>query len=71
MLGVNEYDKMFFRDVSYSESLKEFSLEEINDEVKDQFKDLMKVFEENFKDEIKGVEFFSYFILVVVLIGDE
>lgn len=35
MLGVNEYDKMFFRDVSYSESLKEFSLEEINDEVKD------------------------------------
>lgn len=31
----------------------------------------MKVFEENFKDEVKGVEFFNYFILVVVLIGDE
>ncbi|PUD77502.1 molecular chaperone HtpG, partial [Helicobacter pylori] len=71
MPGVNEYDKTPFRDASHSESLKELGLEEINDEVKDQFKDLMKAFEENLKDEIKGVELSSHLTSAVALIGDE
>ncbi|WRE29269.1 molecular chaperone HtpG [Helicobacter pylori] len=71
MLGVNEYDKTPFRDASHSESLKELGLEEIHDEVKDQFKDLMKAFEENLKDEIKGVELSSHLTSAVALIGDE
>ncbi|QQX46232.1 molecular chaperone HtpG [Helicobacter pylori] len=71
MPGVNEYDKTPFRDASHSESLKELGLEEIHDEVKDQFKDLMKAFEENLKDEIKGVELSSHLTSAVALIGDE
>ncbi len=71
MPGVNEYDKTPFKDASHSESLKELGLEEINDEVKDQFKDLMKAFEENLKDEIKGVELSSHLTSAVALIGDE
>ncbi len=71
MPGVNEYDKTPFRDASHSESLKELGLEEINDEIKDQFKDLMKAFEENLKDEIKGVELSSHLTSAVALIGDE
>ncbi|MGL2723801.1 molecular chaperone HtpG [Helicobacter pylori] len=71
MPGVNEYDKTPFRDASHSESLKELGLEEINDEVKEQFKDLMKAFEENLKDEIKGVELSSHLTSAVALIGDE
>ncbi|RVY17267.1 molecular chaperone HtpG [Helicobacter pylori] len=71
MPGVNEYDKTPFRDASHSESLKELGLEEINDEVKDRFKDLMKAFEENLKDEIKGVELSNYLTSAVALIGDE
>ncbi|MUU59938.1 molecular chaperone HtpG [Helicobacter pylori] len=71
MPGVNEYDKTPFRDASHSESLKELGLEEIRDEVKDQFKDLMKAFEENLKDEIKGVELSSHLTSAVALIGDE
>ncbi|WP_120908791.1 molecular chaperone HtpG [Helicobacter pylori] len=71
MPGVNEYDKTPFRDASHSESLKELSLEEIRDEVKDQFKDLMKAFEENLKDEIKGVELSNHLTSAVALIGDE
>ncbi|GLP22896.1 chaperone protein HtpG [Helicobacter pylori] len=71
MPGVNEYDKTPFRDASHSESLKELGLEEINDEVKDQFKDLMKAFEENLKDEIKGVELSNHLTSAVALIGDE
>lgn len=46
-------------------------MEEINDEVKDQFKDLMKAFEENLKDEIKGVELSNHLTSAVALIGDE
>lgn len=71
MPGVNEYDKTPFRDASHSESLKELGLEEIHDEVKNQFKDLMKAFEENLKDEIKGVELSSHLTSAVALIGDE
>ncbi|GAA7953487.1 molecular chaperone HtpG [Helicobacter pylori] len=71
MPGVNEYDKTPFKDASHSESLKELGLEEINDEIKDQFKDLMKAFEENLKDEIKGVELSSHLTSAVALIGDE
>ncbi|MFP6251368.1 molecular chaperone HtpG [Helicobacter pylori] len=71
MPGVNEYDKTPFKDASHSESLKELGLEEIHDEVKDQFKDLMKAFEENLKDEIKGVELSSHLTSAVALIGDE
>ncbi|BDA07057.1 molecular chaperone HtpG [Helicobacter pylori] len=71
MPGVNEYDKTPFKDASHSESLKELGLEEIRDEVKDQFKDLMKAFEENLKDEIKGVELSSHLTSAVALIGDE
>ncbi|WQU23509.1 molecular chaperone HtpG [Helicobacter pylori] len=71
MPGVNEYDKMPFKDASHSESLKELGLEEIHDEVKNQFKDLMKAFEENLKDEIKGVELSSHLTSAVALIGDE
>lgn len=71
MPGVNEYDKTPFRDASHSESLKELGLEEIHDEVKDQFKDLIKAFEENLKDEIKGVELSSHLTSAVALIGDE
>ncbi len=71
MPGVNEYDKTPFKDASHSESLKELGLEEINDEVKDQFKDLMKAFEENLKDEIKGVELSNHLTSAVALIGDE
>ncbi len=71
MPGVNEYDKTPFKDASHSESLKELGLEEINDEVKDQFKDLMKAFEENLKDEVKGVELSSHLTSAVALIGDE
>ncbi|RVZ69123.1 molecular chaperone HtpG [Helicobacter pylori] len=71
MPGVNEYDKTPFRDASHSESLKELGLEEIHDEVKDQFKDLMKAFEENLKDEIKGVELSGHLTSAVALIGDE
>ncbi|OKA47754.1 molecular chaperone HtpG [Helicobacter pylori] len=71
MPGVNEYDKTPFRDASHSESLKELGLEEINDEIKEQFKDLMKAFEENLKDEIKGVELSSHLTSAVALIGDE
>ncbi len=71
MPGVNEYDKTPFRDASHSESLKELGLEEINDEIKDQFKDLMKAFEENLKDEIKGVELSNHLTSAVALIGDE
>ncbi|GAA7102045.1 molecular chaperone HtpG [Helicobacter pylori] len=71
MPGVNEYDKTPFKDASHSESLKELGLEEINDEVKNQFKDLMKAFEENLKDEIKGVELSSHLTSAVALIGDE
>ncbi|WQZ14250.1 molecular chaperone HtpG [Helicobacter pylori] len=71
MPGVNEYDKTPFRDASHSESLKELGLEEIHDEVKEQFKDLMKAFEENLKDEIKGVELSSHLTSAVALIGDE
>ncbi|NHB21343.1 molecular chaperone HtpG [Helicobacter pylori] len=71
MPGVNKYDKTPFRDASHSESLKELGLEEIHDEVKDQFKDLMKAFEENLKDEIKGVELSNHLTSAVALIGDE
>ncbi|NHB22962.1 molecular chaperone HtpG [Helicobacter pylori] len=71
MPGVNEYDKTPFRDASHSESLKELGLEEIHDEIKDQFKDLMKAFEENLKDEIKGVELSNHLTSAVALIGDE
>ncbi|GAA9923011.1 molecular chaperone HtpG [Helicobacter pylori] len=71
MPGVNEYDKTPFKDASHSESLKELGLEEINDEVKNQFKDLMKAFEENLKDEIKGVELSNHLTSAVALIGDE
>ncbi|MGL2797485.1 molecular chaperone HtpG [Helicobacter pylori] len=71
MPGVNEYDKTPFKDASHSESLKELGLEEINDEVKEQFKDLMKAFEENLKDEVKGVELSSHLTSAVALIGDE
>ncbi|MCQ2641652.1 molecular chaperone HtpG [Helicobacter pylori] len=71
MPGVNEYDKTPFKDASHSESLKELGLEEIHDEIKDQFKDLMKAFEENLKDEIKGVELSSHLTSAVALIGDE
>ncbi|WQR86452.1 molecular chaperone HtpG [Helicobacter pylori] len=71
MPGVNEYDKTPFKDASHSESLKELGLEEIHDEVKDQFKDLMKAFEENLKDEIKGVELSNHLTSAVALIGDE
>ncbi|GAA7198852.1 molecular chaperone HtpG [Helicobacter pylori] len=71
MPGVNEYDKTPFKDASHSESLKELGLEEINDEVKERFKDLMKAFEENLKDEIKGVELSNHLTSAVVLIGDE
>ncbi|GHR05535.1 chaperone protein HtpG [Helicobacter pylori] len=71
MPGVNEYDKTPFKDASHSESLKELGLEEINDEVKEQFKDLMKAFEENLKDEIKGVELSNHLTSAVTLIGDE
>ncbi|RVY23678.1 molecular chaperone HtpG [Helicobacter pylori] len=71
MPGVNEYDKTPFRDASHSESLKELGLEEIHDEVKDQFKDLIKAFEENLKDEIKGVELSNHLTSAVALIGDE
>ncbi|WQT36608.1 molecular chaperone HtpG [Helicobacter pylori] len=71
MPGVNEYDKTPLKDASHSESLKELGLEEINDEIKDQFKDLMKAFEENLKDEIKGVELSSHLTSAVALIGDE
>ncbi len=71
MPGVNEYDKTPFRDASHSESLKELGLEEIDDEVKDQFKDLIKAFEENLKDEIKGVELSNHLTSAVALIGDE
>ncbi len=71
MPGVNEYDKTPFKDASHSESLKELGLEEINDEVKERFKDLMKAFEENLKDEIKGVELSSHLTSAVALIGDE
>ncbi|GAA7362697.1 molecular chaperone HtpG [Helicobacter pylori] len=71
MPGVNEYHKTPFRDASHSESLKELGLEEINDEVKERFKDLMKAFEENLKDEIKGVELSNHLTSAVVLIGDE
>ncbi|MCH4598874.1 molecular chaperone HtpG [Helicobacter pylori] len=71
MPGVNEYDKTPFRDASHSESLKELGLEEIHDEVKDRFKDLMKAFEENLKDEIKGVELSNHLTSAVALIGDE
>ncbi|OPG36637.1 molecular chaperone HtpG [Helicobacter pylori] len=71
MPGVNEYDKTPFRDASYSESLKELGLAEIHDEVKDQFKDLIKAFEENLKDEIKGVELSNHLTSAVALIGDE
>ncbi|GHP61561.1 chaperone protein HtpG [Helicobacter pylori] len=71
MPGVNEYDKTPFRDASHSESLKELGLEEINDEVKERFKDLMKAFEENLKDEIKGVELSNHLTSAVALIGDE
>ncbi len=71
MPGVNEYDKTPFRDASHSESLKELGLEEIHDEVKEQFKDLMKAFEENLKDEVKGVELSSHLTSAVALIGDE
>ncbi|MFA4745132.1 molecular chaperone HtpG [Helicobacter pylori] len=71
MPGVNEYDKTPFKDASHSESLKELGLEEIHDEVKDQFKDLMKAFEENLKDEIKGVELSGHLTSAVALIGDE
>ncbi len=71
MPGVNEYDKTPFKDASHSESLKELGLEEINDEVKEQFKDLMKAFEENLKDEIKGVELSNHLTSAVALIGDE
>ncbi|MDU9770533.1 molecular chaperone HtpG [Helicobacter pylori] len=71
MPGVNEYDKTPFKDASHSESLKELGLEEIRDEIKDQFKDLMKAFEENLKDEIKGVELSSHLTSAVALIGDE
>ncbi len=71
MPSVNEYDKTPFRDASHSESLKELGLEEINDEIKVQFKDLMKAFEENLKDEIKGVELSSHLTSAVALIGDE
>ncbi|EMG86782.1 putative chaperone protein HtpG [Helicobacter pylori GAM114Ai] len=71
MPGVNEYDKTPFRDASHSESLKELGLAEIHDEVKDQFKDLIKAFEENLKDEIKGVELSGHLTSAVALIGDE
>lgn len=71
MPGVNEYDKTPFRDASHSESLKELGLEEIHDEVKDQFKDLIKAFEENLKDEIKGVELSNHLTSAVALMGDE
>ncbi len=71
MPGVNEYDKTPFKDASHSESLKELGLEEINDEVKERFRDLMKAFEENLKDEIKGVELSSHLTSAVALIGDE
>ncbi|GAA6783908.1 molecular chaperone HtpG [Helicobacter pylori] len=71
MPGVNEYDKTPFKDASHSESLKELGLEEINDEIKERFKDLMKAFEENLKDEIKGVELSSHLTSAVALIGDE
>ncbi|WP_128481589.1 molecular chaperone HtpG [Helicobacter pylori] len=71
MPGVNEYDKTPFKDASHSESLKELGLEEINDEVKEQFKDLMKAFEENLKDEVKGVELSNHLTSAVALIGDE
>ncbi|WQS40321.1 molecular chaperone HtpG [Helicobacter pylori] len=71
MPGVNEYDKTPFRDASHSESLKELGLAEIHDEVKDQFKDLIKAFEENLKDEIKGVELSNHLTSAVALIGDE
>ncbi|MFB1287759.1 molecular chaperone HtpG [Helicobacter pylori] len=71
MPGVNEYDKTPFKDASHSESLKELGLEEIHDEVKNQFKDLMKAFEENLKDEIKGVELSNHLTSAVALIGDE
>ncbi|PUB99015.1 molecular chaperone HtpG [Helicobacter pylori] len=71
MPGVNEYDKTPFRDASHSESLKELGLEEIHDEMKNQFKDLMKAFEENLKDEIKGVELSNHLTSAVALIGDE
>ncbi|WRA45269.1 molecular chaperone HtpG [Helicobacter pylori] len=71
MPGVNEYDKTPFRDASHSESLKELGLAEIHDEVKNQFKDLMKAFEENLKDEIKGVELSNHLTSAVALIGDE
>ncbi|GAA8348951.1 molecular chaperone HtpG [Helicobacter pylori] len=71
MPGVNEYDKTPFRDASHSESLKELGLAEINDEVKDQFKGLIKAFEENLKDEIKGVELSGHLTSAVALIGDE
>ncbi|WP_187910443.1 molecular chaperone HtpG [Helicobacter pylori] len=71
MPGVNEYDKTPFKDASHSESLKELGLEEISDEVKEQFKDLMKAFEENLKDEIKGVELSNHLTSAVALIGDE
>ncbi|GAA7298896.1 molecular chaperone HtpG [Helicobacter pylori] len=71
MPGVNEYDKTPFKDASHSESLKELGLEEINDEVKERFKDLMKAFEENLKDEVKGVELSNHLTSAVALIGDE
>ncbi|QEF30303.1 molecular chaperone HtpG [Helicobacter pylori] len=71
MPSMNEYDKTPFRDASHSESLKELGLEEIHDEVKDQFKDLIKAFEENLKDEIKGVELSNHLTSAVALIGDE
>ncbi|WP_104748148.1 molecular chaperone HtpG [Helicobacter cetorum] len=70
MPSVNEYDKIPFKDASHSESLKELGLEEINDEVKAQFKDLMTAFEENLKDEIKGVELSNNLTSAVALIGD-
>ncbi|AFI06476.1 molecular chaperone HtpG [Helicobacter cetorum] len=70
MPSVNEYDKIPFKDASHSESLKELDLEELSDEVKAQFKDLMSVFEENLKDEIKGVELSNNLTSAVALIGD-
>ncbi|WP_104712642.1 molecular chaperone HtpG [Helicobacter cetorum] len=71
MPSVNEYDKIPFKDASHSESLKELDLEELSDEVKVQFKDLMSAFEENLKDEIKGVELSNNLTSAVALIGDE
>ncbi|AFI04037.1 molecular chaperone HtpG [Helicobacter cetorum] len=70
MPSVNEYDKIPFKDASHSESLKELDLEELSDEVKAQFKDLMSAFEENLKDEIKGVELSNNLTSAVALIGD-